>query len=260
MDEVSKQFNLKALLCSLLLVLAACQPTNYSPIDAVYQGSPFEASSYQKGYYRVQKGDTLNKIASIYQLDYHQIAVVNNLRHPYVISVGQKLKIPEAKSQSRPVNTRQKNQEKQPASLPKSENTSKSKRVVLQKQVEAPVQSVKWDWPIQVKSNYKSVTNGKANGISIFADKGTQVKAAASGRVAYAGVGMVGYGNLVIIDHQNRYLSAYANNSELLVVEGQRVTVGQIIAKVGSVGVSRDQLYFEIRKDGVPQDPLQYLP
>lgn len=86
------------------------------------------------------------------------------------------------------------------------------------------------------------------------------MKAAAHGEVVYAGNGLLGYGNLVIINHDKRYLSAYAHNSRIFVREGDKVKAGEKIAEIGKTGSTRSMLHFEIRRDGNPVDPLRYLP
>ena len=97
-------------------------------------------------------------------------------------------------------------------------------------------------------------------GLDIAGKKGDAVLAAADGEVVYAGSGLLRYGELLIIKHNDQYLSAYAHNDALVVREGQRVTRGQKIAELGSTGVDRDMLHFEIRLEGKPVDPLIYLP
>ncbi|WP_369602242.1 peptidoglycan DD-metalloendopeptidase family protein [Hahella sp. SMD15-11] len=102
---------------------------------------------------------------------------------------------------------------------------------------------------------------GKINkGIDIAGRIGDPVRAAADGEVVYAGSGLLGYGNLVIINHNEHYLSAYAHNRRILVKEGERVKAGQVIAELGATGTRTPKLHFEIRRDGKPVDPLKYLP
>ena len=120
---------------------------------------------------------------------------------------------------------------------------------------------IRWQWPApgRVISSFK--TKGKVNkGVNIAGSKGSAVKAAANGKVVYAGSGLLGYGNLVIIDHNQQFLSAYAHNSRILVKESDMVKVGQRIAEMGSSGADRVMLHFEIRRDGKPVNPLKYLP
>lgn len=117
-----------------------------------------------------------------------------------------------------------------------------------------------WRWPAS-GSVIKRFNSGDAiPGIEIAGKSGEPVHAAAGGVVVYSGNGLVGYGELVIIKHSDSYLSAYGHNRKRLVKEGQHVSVGQQIAEMGSTGASRDELQFQIRKDGNPVDPLKYLP
>jgi lipoprotein NlpD len=119
----------------------------------------------------------------------------------------------------------------------------------------------RWIWPTRgrILRSYQSSGRGK-KGIEIGGHDGQPVKAAATGKVVYAGSGLVGYGRLIIIKHNENLLSAYGHNSKLLVSEGDQVEAGQQIAEMGSSGTNRTGLYFEVRKDGKPVDPLSYLP
>lgn len=118
---------------------------------------------------------------------------------------------------------------------------------------------VEWAWPGagKVVGTFNDSSN---KGVDIAGNLGDPVTAAGSGRVVYVGAGLRGYGNLVIIKHNNNFLSAYAHNSEILVKEGQSVQKGQKIAAVGSSDADRPKLHFEIRRQGKPVDPLKYLP
>jgi lipoprotein NlpD len=118
---------------------------------------------------------------------------------------------------------------------------------------------VNWMWPAAgtVSSGFEE---GKNKGLSINGKAGDPVLAAADGRVVYAGSGLRGYGNLVILKHNNTYLTAYAHNQTLLVKEDQSVRRGQKIAEMGSTDADRVQLHFEIRRQGKPVDPARLLP
>jgi lipoprotein NlpD len=116
-----------------------------------------------------------------------------------------------------------------------------------------------WQWPIKGKV-LKRFSRATSKGIDIAGRFGQKVKTAAIGKVVYSGSGLIGYGNLLIIKHNATYLSAYANNSRLLVKEGEAVIKGQVIAEIGLVGGKQDSLHFEIRKNGKPVNPLHYLP
>jgi lipoprotein NlpD len=122
------------------------------------------------------------------------------------------------------------------------------------------VSGISWRWPAE-GSLVKRFQGGDAiPGIEIAGKSGDPVRSAADGVVVYSGNGLVGYGELVIIKHNDSFLSAYGHNRKRLVKEGQRVSAGQPIAEMGSTGATRDELEFQIRKDGNPVDPLAYLP
>jgi lipoprotein NlpD len=122
------------------------------------------------------------------------------------------------------------------------------------------VSGVTWRWPATGALIKRFQIGDAIPGIEIAGNAGDPVRAAADGVVVYSGNGLVGYGELVIIKHSDSFLSAYGHNSKRLVKEGQRVTAGQQIAEMGSTGTTRNELEFQIRKDGNPVDPLGYLP
>lgn len=121
---------------------------------------------------------------------------------------------------------------------------------------------ITWQWPASGKviGGFQAGGGGDGAGLNIEGDMGDPVRAAASGTVVYSGNGLIGYGELIIIKHNDTYLSAYGHNSKRLVKEGDRVSAGQEIALMGASGAPRVELHFEIRKDGKPVDPLGYLP
>jgi len=200
--------------------------------------------------YKVKKGDTLYSISWRYGLDYKQVARNNNIRSPYRIYVGQKLVFGSTKI--RPSQTATPRQKTVASSRTKKPEVSRP-----------PVssQSLKWRWPTKGKvvSTYSKKAAGR-KGINISGQSGQQIIAAAPGKVVYSGNGLPRYGNLLIIKHNNVFLSAYAYNKTLLAKEGQYVKAGQKIATLGRTGTQRDQLHFEIRRNGKPVDPLKYLP
>lgn len=116
-----------------------------------------------------------------------------------------------------------------------------------------------WLWPVSGRVVTSFVPEQGKKGINIASRKGEKVIAAAAGVVAYAGSGLAGYGNLIIIKHNYGYLTAYGNNSKIMVSEGQHVKAGQIIAEVGVVDRKYTGVHFEIRKSGIPVNPLNYL-
>jgi lipoprotein NlpD len=122
-----------------------------------------------------------------------------------------------------------------------------------------PDENVNWQWPAP-GAVITPFDNTRSKGLSIAGQAGDPVLAAADGRVVYAGSGLRGYGNLVIVKHNATYLTAYAHNQALLVKEDQVVRRGQKIAEMGSSDADRVQLHFEIRRQGKPVDPARYLP
>ncbi|TAN05363.1 MAG: LysM peptidoglycan-binding domain-containing protein [Rhodanobacteraceae bacterium] len=124
------------------------------------------------------------------------------------------------------------------------------------------VAGITWQWPASGKviDGFHAGSGGDGAGLDIAGNLGDPVRAAASGTVVYSGNGLIGYGELIIIKHNDTYLSAYGHNSKRLVQEGQHVDAGQEIALMGNSGAPRVELHFEIRKDGKPVDPLAYLP
>ena len=196
--------------------------------------------------HRVVHGETLYTIAFRYDIDYRQLARLIRLRPPYSVVVGQKLLI---------------------KPLPSRSNTTTSLRRPLpihpqwvhQGRVKT-VSAGSWIWPVhgRIVAGY-SPSRGR-KGINIAAKKGEAVHAAAAGVVAYAGSGLSGYGNLIIIKHNHDYLTAYGNNARNLVREGQVIQKGQVIAVVGVMERRYWGLHFEMRKMGTPVNPLPYLP
>jgi len=118
-----------------------------------------------------------------------------------------------------------------------------------------------WSWPVngRLLSGYDGKSAGK-KGINLAGNSGDPVRAAAAGKVVYSGSGLSGYGRLIIIKHNKDFLSAYAHNRKLIAAEGQWVSKGEVIARMGRSGTDRTQLHFEIRRKGRPVNPLRYLP
>lgn len=214
-------------------------------------------------FHRVSEGETLFSIAWRYSKDYKALARVNGVDKNYMIVSGQKLNLdtsapPPRKTVKKPVSkptptkvvTAQNNRSKT--------TTSPAPPVVKKKTKNSELH---WKWPLRGRLlEGFSNTTGKNKGIDIDGRIGQSVLAAEAGRVVYAGSGIRGYGNLLIIKHSDVFLSAYAHNSQLLVKENQDVSLGQVIAKVGSSGTNRPKLHFEMRKNGKPVDPMHYLP
>jgi lipoprotein NlpD len=223
-------------------------------------------------HYVVKRGDTLYSIAWAHGLTYQQLASSNGIRYPYTIYTGQRLDLQAAAPAPAPApvraNTTRTRPVPQPAPVPAA-TPLPAPAAIPATPVAAPAATTAavadydghWVWPTRGRllRSYQSSGRGK-KGIDIGGHDGQPVKAAANGKVVYAGSGLVGYGRLIIIKHNENLLSAYGHNSKLLVSEGDQVRAGQQIAEMGSSGTNRTGLYFEVRKDGKPVDPLRYLP
>ena len=265
-----------------LLLLSACgSHSARAPIDTRSNqtttsklSTPAAASRKSNGDFTVvERGDTLYSIAWAHGLGYHELASLNGIRAPYTIYSGQRLRLRPAASstgvtvaplrQGKPV--RASGPVATPAPAPAAKPVSKPVSKPVAKPVIAAASnkpfSGPWVWPTRgrVLSKFQPKATGK-RGIEIGGHEDQPVNAAGNGTVVYAGSGLVGYGRLIIVKHSENLLSAYGHNSKLLVAEGEYVSAGQMIAKMGSSGTSRNELYFEIRKDGKPVDPLKYLP
>ncbi|AEF55629.1 peptidoglycan DD-metalloendopeptidase family protein [Marinomonas posidonica] len=216
------------------------------------------------GYYRVRSGDTLFSIAFRYGLDYRELAKANNIDASYVIYPNQKIRLIEAQkastSQSRSTSKTSSKKAKVTPKPVASVSRQKSKKAATK--TSTPVtKDIKWSWPVdgEVKRGFSNA-GVSSKGIDIKAQKGDLVKAAADGVVVYAGSGLIGYGNLVIVKHDDVYLSAYAYNERIIVKEKQSVRAGDSLAVIGGKGTDRPLLHFEVRRDGQPIDPLDVLP
>jgi lipoprotein NlpD len=229
-------------------------------------------------HYVVKSGDTLYSIAWQHGLDYQQLAASNGIHYPYTIYRGQRLSLRSAAAVRSPAPLQDKAARARPlpqpaavpaarplpAEAPASPAPAPAKpdaAASVRAAADAASYDGHWVWPTRGRllRSFQSSGRGK-KGIDIGGHEGQPVKAAASGKVVYAGSGLVGYGRLIIIKHNENLLSAYGHNSKLLVSEGEQVRAGQQIAEMGSSGTNRTGLYFEIRKDGKPVNPLQYLP
>ncbi|MEW6704174.1 MAG: peptidoglycan DD-metalloendopeptidase family protein [Pseudomonadota bacterium] len=247
-----------------------------APVEAVKPPPPGIENAGKPGYYTVKQGDTLIRVGLETGQNWRDIAKWNNIDNPHVIEVGQVLRVAppgvdptvaSAKPVTPPkVETRPLGAPAQApnASAPAPAASGASTPSVGQIVAPLPVpreagDELNWAWPADgpVASAFDE---GRNKGLAITGKAGDPVLAAADGRVVYAGSGLRGYGNLVIIKHNNTYLTAYAHNQALLVKEDQVVKRGQKIAEMGSSDAERVQLHFEIRKQGKPVDPSKLLP
>ncbi len=243
--------------CLLALLLAAC---GTSPVQAPVGERPAVSvrSIRHSARHRVQPGESLYSIAWAYGLDYHVLAAWNHIRPPYTIYPGQVLRV---RGLRRPETGRPPAKRSAPARSPRAARARRPRHAPGRGRWHGRSSPLAWRWPVRgpLLRRYHPGGIGK-KGIAIGGRPGTPVRAAAAGRVVYAGSGLVGYGRLIIVKHNDTYLSAYGHNRRLLVREGQRVRAGQVIATLGSSGATRPMLHFEIRRNGRPVDPLRYLP
>jgi lipoprotein NlpD len=250
-----------------------------------------------RGSYTVKKGDTLLRIALDHGQNYRDVVAWNNLANPNDIKVDQVLRVappehagvaqtsPVTMPEMRPVPPPPKkiapradkraNAEPTLAELKKDEGAKASEKTDAKADKPEPAavpsivpgnatsanddEKLSWIWPSDGKI-VATFDEGKNKGIDIAGKPGQQVMAAGSGKVMYAGSGIRGYGNLVIVKHSNSLLSAYAHNRSIMVKEGQNVNKGQMIAEMGDSDADSVKLHFEIRQQGKPVDPSRFLP
>ncbi|KAG0162908.1 hypothetical protein DFQ28_004419 [Apophysomyces sp. BC1034] len=219
--------------CGIALLLSACGSAQVS-----------------SGFYRVKHGDTLSRIAQRNGQSVSSIARWNKLANPNVIEVGRILRVtpPGRATAATPL--------RNAGSAAGATDTTVPSRV---KPSLAPATTIALIWPARgdVVRRFNGVDS---KGVDITNAPGTPVVAAAAGAVVYAGNGLRGYGNLLIIKHNANFLTAYAHNRALLVKEGQNVTQGQRIAEMGDSDNNRIALHFELRYNGKSIDPGRYLP
>ncbi|MGF6938024.1 lipoprotein YgeR [Paraburkholderia sp. UCT70] len=232
---------IKRLGCAALLaLLAACGSAPVGP-----------------GYYRVERGDTLSKIARGNRQSVQNIARWNNLTNPDSIEVGQVLRVAPpggAASTSGAIRSGGGGSSSGSASAAAAPRPAPADTAPAT--APAPISLV---WPAD-GTVFRSFDGGNSKGIDISAAAGTPIVAAAPGTVVYAGNGLRGYGNLLILKHNADYLTAYAHNRALLVKEGESVKRGQKIAEMGDTDTDRVMLHFELRYQGRSIDPSKELP
>lgn len=294
---MTKKYSL-ILMAASLAVLTACStvPTqapvedrSTPPPTTPPKVAPVEEPKDKEGYYTVRKGDTLIRIAFDRGLNYRELAAWNNLSNPDDIKVDQVLRLsppegvqvaavptpppiektPPPPRKSTPKGEKRPYSETAVAELQKSDERAEKPAQVASlapapaaapaPAISAEDRELSWTWPSEGRV-VAHFDEGKNKGIDIAGRPGQQVLAAERGKVMYAGSGIRGYGNLVIVKHSNSLLSAYAHNRAILVKEGQEVRKGQAIAEMGDSDTDTVKLHFEIRQQGKPVDPSKFLP
>lgn len=272
----------RTLLAATVLLLAACgsRPLTNAPVEergtSVNRTGAVDAASIKllpgaenagkPGYYSVKPGDTLIRIGLESGQNFRDIVRWNNLENPNIIEVGQVLRVIPPVSETavvtRPVVA---GTVVATASSPRPPASAAAVAAPAPAVVAAPPASaggdedVGWIWPAQ-GSLLAGFDEAKNKGLDIGGKAGDAVVASADGRVVYAGAGLRGYGNLIILKHNNTFLTAYAHNQALMVKEDQTVKKGQKIAEMGNSDADRVKLHFEVRRQGKPVDPARYLP
>ncbi|QXL85542.1 peptidoglycan DD-metalloendopeptidase family protein [Comamonas sp. NLF-1-9] len=282
MSHIGLGWRFSALVGAALL-LAACSSTsvNQAPVESrgtalttagaeatavapTTQPLPGAENAGKPGYYTVKPGDGLIRIALDHGQSWRDLARWNRLENPNLILVGQVLRVVPPEGQppvadapaAQPVAS-----SAAPAASsapPAAEPVSAAPAPAAAAQPAAPGE-LQFAWPASGPLLAR-FDEGRNKGLDIGGTAGEAVQAAADGRVVYAGAGLRGYGNLVIVQHNKTYLTAYAHNQKLLVKEDQNVRRGQKIAEMGNTDADRVKLHFEVRREGKPVDPLRYLP
>ena len=277
----------KALAMALVLLLSACasKVTQRAPVEDRNNNSarssstptpsdstklmPGSENAGKPGYYTVKPGDTLIRIALESGQGHRDVARWNALENPNKIEVGQVLRVvPPASEESvvaKPVASSKVSStplQSQTQSAAKNEPApaAAAPAAVSESVAKSGEDNVSFAWPAKgtIVGAFDESKNRK--GVDIGGAAGDPVLASADGKVVYAGGGLRGYGNLIILKHNNTYLTAYAHNQSLLVKEDQTVKKGQKIAEMGNSDTDSVKLHFEVRKLGKPVDPAQYLP
>ncbi|WP_457674843.1 peptidoglycan DD-metalloendopeptidase family protein [Thiolapillus sp.] len=219
------------------------------------------------GYYRVRKGDSLYSIAWRAGLDYRTLARWNGLKPPYTIYPGQLIRLAPPKRKKLVSSAGSASGKAAAVAKPAGKPEKPKSRASTngRKAAKAPKKAaggaLRWQWPVRGRILSRFASNDATRGgIKIGGRKGQKIVAAEAGQVVYVGSGLIGYGQLIIIKHNNKYLSAYGHNSRLRVKEGDKVSRGQHISDMGVTNGGTPLLYFEIRRYGKPVDPLKYLP
>ncbi|MFC0709252.1 peptidoglycan DD-metalloendopeptidase family protein [Azorhizophilus paspali] len=259
----------------LALLLAGCASSSWNNVQVAERRSVPRVTS---GQHVVRRGESISSIAMRYGWEWRELAAHNGIAAPYVIHPGQKIQLGPVRQAAAstaarpsvpaapPAPTVPATSQAAVAVTPVKPDSGKvqpplaTKAPIAQPALSARSRSG-WAWPAEGPLVGRFSSNGSLNkGIDIGGQLGQPVLAASDGSVVYAGGGLRGYGELVIIKHSDVYVSAYGHNRRLLVREGQQVKTGQVIAEMGSTGTDRVKLHFEIRRQGKPVDPLQYLP
>jgi lipoprotein NlpD len=249
----------------LVLTVVACAPwePRSDPSRPGASGPPTRerAAEAPPDLYEVRRGDTLYSIAFRYGLNWRDVAAWNGIDAPYTIRPGQELRMsrpprpePQPETEDPPA------RETEPATSSAEPDPEPTREAPQGSAPSRTVGGVSWQWPTEGRVSRPFDPAATRKGIGLSGDEGQAVFAAAAGEVVYSGTALIGYGELIIIKHSSSLLSAYGHNRRRLVGEGDRVARGQPIAEMGLGDRREPMLHFEIRKDGEPVNPVDYLP
>jgi len=271
------------------LLLAACAPWQPAPVENRSERAPQTRSAARSqpppANHEVRRGDTLYSIAFRYGLDWRSVAAWNDLDAPYLIRPGQSLRMTEP-PQRRPATIRIRPRPSPPIASAPSESAPQAAPIdpdPVRAEPEAQsrpelsraappgnpsagdartrsVAGVEWRWPTRGSVARPFDASAARRGLGIRGQAGQPVVAAAEGEVVYSGTALIGYGELIIVKHSSTMLSAYGHNRRRLVGEGDRVRAGQVIAEMGLDETDEAILHFEIRRNGQPENPGDFLP
>ena len=256
-----------------LTLLAGCSSGARAPVVDLSGGQPSASPAASRGTYIVKQGDTLYSISRATGVNVDALKRTNNIADPTQLRVGQVLKLSGSSAAAGSVAAPSTQAPEAPSSQPASPATTDGSTATTGPAVTPPPTPAKpeqpapraadasvinWAWPAagEVIQAFSTATKG----IDIAGTPGDPVLAAADGKVMYSGNGVRGLGNLIIINHQNGFITAYAHNRTLLVKTGQDVKRGTKVAELGQTDTTSPRLHFEVRRQGTPVNPLQYLP
>ncbi|HAF87842.1 MAG: peptidase [Legionellaceae bacterium] len=246
MIKLTGRYNTIFLACLNLVTLSSCtqQVHHLAPVTEI----TWHAYKAQCSLHQVKPKETLYAIAFRYDKDVQKLARLNHLRPPYKLKVGQIIYLNQPKKPHKTTPLPASSKHLLPKNHPK-----------VARNHSIPIKTSQWCWPVKgIIMTYFSPNLGR-KGLDIKSRQGQKVHAAQAGIVAYAGNGLTGYGNLIIIKHDHHILTAYAHNKRNFVHEGQKIKANQIIAEIGRVNRTTWGVHFEIRQAGQPVNPMRYL-
>lgn len=253
------------------VVLSGCSTNTPAPITDIHSSTPSAPQATMGQNYTVQVGDTLFKIAQQHGTTVQAIANANNITDPTQLRVGQVLVVEGATAVAQntttpysptpaPASDASPNAVAVPApvSSPTPPPPAASSSVATKTPRASDATLINWGWPTSGTIIQSFTANTK--GIDLEGNVGDPISAAADGKVMYAGNGVRGLGNLILLGHSNGFITAYAHNDSLLVKTGEEIKKGQRIATLGQTDTTSPRLHFEIRRRGTPVNPMSYLP